>query len=224
MWGIWDVTSEKDFYFVCLGFLVISFLIGRNLRRARFGRVLISLRDNEKAAQALGVPNVKMKLLAFATSGFMAAVAGALYAYHQQQLRADRFPAETSLLIFSMVVIGGMGSMAGAVLGALYVRGTQYFLPAQYQLLVTGVGVLFLLLVFPGGLGQIFYGLRDRYLRWVAARRGLLVPSLVADKRVVDDEILIAVEEDPPPIIDLEVDVDVDAEEGQPAMLTGASQ
>jgi hypothetical protein len=123
-----------------------------------------------------------------------------------------------------MVVIGGMGSMAGAVLGALYVRGTQYFLPAQYQLLVTGVGVLFLLLVFPGGLGQIFYGLRDRYLRWVAARRGLLVPSLVADKRVVDDEILIAVEEDPPPIIDLEVDVAVDAEEGQPAMLTGASQ
>jgi hypothetical protein len=84
--------------------------------------------------------------------------------------------------------------------------------------------VLFLLLVFPGGLGQIFYGLRDRYLRWVAARRGLLVPSLVADKRVVDDEILIAVEEDPPPIIDLEVDVDVDVEEGQPAMLTGASQ
>jgi len=49
---------------------------------------------------------------------------------------------------------------------------------------VTGIGVLVLLLFFPGGLGQILYTLRDNYLRWVAARRGLLVPSLVADRRV----------------------------------------
>jgi branched-chain amino acid transport system permease protein len=202
MFGIWDVTAEKDFYFICFAFLLASLVVGRNLRRARFGRVLIAMRDNEKTAQALGVPNVKMKLLAFATSGFMAAVAGGLYAYHQQQLRADRFPAETSLLIFSMVVIGGMGSMTGAVLGAIYVRGTQYFLPAQYQLLVTGVGVLFLLLVFPGGLGQIVYSLRDRYLTWVAERRKVLVPSLVADRRVVKDEILEAVEDEPPPLLD----------------------
>ena len=202
MWTIWDVSAEKDFYFICFGALLLALVAGRNLRSARFARVLIAMRDNERAAQSLGVSAVRTKLAAFAASGFMAAVAGALYAYHQQQLRADRFPAELSLLIFSMVVIGGMGSLSGAVLGAIYVRGTQYFLPAQFQLAVTGLGVLLLLWLFPGGLGQILYGLRDRYLRWVADRHDVLVPSLVADRRVVTDEVLEVVVDDPPPLID----------------------
>jgi branched-chain amino acid transport system permease protein len=187
IFGVFDVTSERGFYFVCLIALLLTLLAGRNLRNSRFGRVLISLRDNEKAAQAYGVPLVRTKLTAFAASGFIAALAGALYAYHQQQLRADRFPSELSLLIFSMVVIGGMGSMGGAILGAVYVRGTQYFLPVQFQLFASGIGVLFLLLFFPGGLGQIVYQVRDAWLRRVANRRGLLVPSLVADKRVTED-------------------------------------
>jgi branched-chain amino acid transport system permease protein len=196
LFGIWDLGPERAYYYVCLAALVLALLAGRNLRNARLGRVLIGLRDNEKAAQSFGVPLVRTKLTAFAASGFMAAVAGALYAYHQQQLRADRFPSELSLLIFSMVVIGGMGSMSGAILGAIYVRGTQYFLPAQFQLLVTGLGLLALLLFFPGGLGQIVYQLRDNYLRRVANRRGLLVPSLVADKSAPEPVITIP---DPPP-------------------------
>jgi branched-chain amino acid transport system permease protein len=84
--------------------------------------------------------------------------------------------------MFSMVVIGGMGSLTGAVLGAVYVRGVQYFLPAQFQLFATGGGLLILLLVFPGGLGQAFYALRDRFLRYVAEKRDIMVPSLFADK------------------------------------------
>ncbi|HEX2849075.1 MAG TPA: ABC transporter permease [Acidimicrobiales bacterium] len=205
MWGIWDVSAEKDFYFICFAALILSLVVGRNLRSARFGRVLIATRDNDRAAQALGVSVVRSKLAAFAASGFLAAVAGALYAYHQQTIRADRFPADVSLLIFSMVVIGGMGSLSGAILGAIYVRGTQYFLPAQFQLAVTGLGMLLLLWLFPGGLGQIVFALRDRYLRAVAARRNLLVPSLVADKRVVDDEVVEAVIEAPPPLVEEEL-------------------
>ena len=202
LFGSINISGDRAFYFLCLVFLVLALLVARNLRKARFGRVLIAMRDNEKNAQAYGVPFVQTKLVAFAVSGFMAALAGGLYAYHQQQIRADRFPADVSLLIFSMVVIGGMGSIGGAVLGAAFVRGTQYFLPAQWQLLVTGFGMLLLLWIFPGGLGQIMYALRDRYLKWVADRRGVLVPSLIADKRVVDDEILEHVEEEPPPILD----------------------
>ena len=68
------------------------------------------------------------------------------------------------------------------------IRGIQYFLSAQLQLFATGFGLLILLLVFPGGLGQIFFSLRDRYLRRVATRRGVLVPSLVAD-RLADERI-----------------------------------
>lgn len=182
--GAIDITSEFAYYYVCLGALLLTALAGWNIRRTRTGRNFIALRDNELQAQALGVRPVRAKLAAFAISGFFAALAGGLYAYHQQALRFDRFPAEFSLALFAMVVIGGMGSMTGAVLGAVYLRGVQFFLPAEYQLLATGFGMLILLLVFPGGLGQIVFAWRDRFLRWVAARNQILVPSLVADRRI----------------------------------------
>ncbi len=200
-----DITSEFSYYYVCLVGLGLTALAGWNLRRTRTGRNFIALRDNEMQAQALGVRPVRAKLTAFALSGFFAALAGGLYAYHQQALRFDRFPAEFSLALFAMVVIGGMGSMTGAVLGAIYLRGIQFFLPAEYQLLATGFGMLLLLLLFPGGLGQILFAWRDRYLRWVAARHQILVPSLVADRRV-EEEILsttASVKLKPPPAREL---------------------
>lgn len=187
LFGLWDTTAERDFYFVSLAGLLFALAVARNLRRSRWGRNLIAIRDNEIHAQAFGMRLVTSKLGAFAVSGFLAALAGGLYAYNQQALRYDRFLPETSLLMFSMVVIGGMGSLSGALIGAIYVRGTQFFLPADFQLFATGFGLLLLLLIFPGGLGQIFYSLRDRGLRWVARRRELVVPSLVADRRIEVD-------------------------------------
>jgi branched-chain amino acid transport system permease protein len=83
-----------------------------------------------------------------------------------------------------MVVIGGLGSVPGALLGSFYVRGTQYFLPAEWQFLATGAGLLLVLMIFPGGLGAALYEIRDWYLRRVAARRHLIVASLLADQRV----------------------------------------
>jgi branched-chain amino acid transport system permease protein len=91
-----------------------------------------------------------------------------------------------SLRLFSMVVIGGLGSLPGAVLGAVYVRSAEFFLRGGWELVASGVGILVLLLFLPEGLGGLVYHLRDRYLRWVAVRRGLVVPSLVADVRVVE--------------------------------------
>ena len=77
-----------------------------------------------------------------------------------------------------MVVIGGLGSIPGALLGATYVRGVDYFLPAQWQFLATGAGLLLVLMILPGGLGAVLYDIRDWLLRKVAKRRGLVVPSL----------------------------------------------
>lgn len=179
-----DITSEFSFYFVCAGGLALALFAGRNIRRTRQGRNFVALRDNETHAQALGVRPVRAKLTAFAVSGFFAAFAGALLAYHQQSLTVERFAAEYSLFVFSMVVIGGMGSMTGAILGAVYVSSVQYFLGSTWQFLATGAGMLFLLMVFPGGLGEIVFRVRDRFLRRVAEREQILVPSLVADRRV----------------------------------------
>ncbi len=182
IFGLIDTTGERAWYFVCFAGLVVTLYMARNLRRSRWGRNLIAMRDNETQAQSLGMRLTASRLGAFAISGFIAALAGALYAYNAGSIDYIRFRDITSLVMFSLVVIGGMGSLAGPVLGAIYVLGIQYFLPATLQLFATGFGLLLLLLVFPGGLGQIFYSLRDRYLRWVAERRDITVPSLFADK------------------------------------------
>jgi hypothetical protein len=73
------------------------------------------------------------------------------------------------------------------VLEAVYAQGADFFLPLDWQFLASGVGLLLILLVFPSGLGGIIADVRDGALRWVARRRKLVVPSLVADVRVEDD-------------------------------------
>jgi branched-chain amino acid transport system permease protein len=190
LFGTIDITSEFSFYYVCVVGLMLAIYAGRNLRRTRLGRGFIALRDNELHAQAFGVRPVSAKLSAFALSGFFAALAGGLLAYHQQFLRYDRFTAELSLAIFAMVVIGGMGSMTGAVIGAAYFGVIRFYLPNQYQFLATGLGMLVLLLVFPGGLGEIVFRVRDRLLRRFAEKEKIVVPSLVADKRVEPVELV----------------------------------
>jgi branched-chain amino acid transport system permease protein len=154
------------------------------LRRSHTGRVLVAVRDNEFAAEAAGINTTRMKLMAFVISGAIAGFAGVLFVIHQKGFNTDSFSADVSLLLFSMVVIGGLGSMPGVILGAVYVRGVQFFLPPQWALLASGIGILVLLVFLPEGLGGVMYRGRDAYLRWVANRRGILVPSLVADRRI----------------------------------------
>ncbi len=123
-------------------------------------------------------------MLAFAISGFLAGVAGALFVLQQQLLVGQTFTPAVSLQIFAMVVVGGLGSISGAVLGAAFVYGVQYFLPPQYAFLATGAGLLLVLMLMPGGLGATFGDARDGALRWYARRKGIRVPSLVADTLV----------------------------------------
>jgi branched-chain amino acid transport system permease protein len=151
------------------------------------GRAIIAVRDNEANAEAAGINSTRVKLAAFAISGGLAGFAGGLYVINQQGLFSDAFGADVSLRLFSMVVIGGLGSLPGAVLGAVYVRGAEFFLPPQYELLASGFGILLLLMFLPEGLGGLMYRGRDAYLRMVARRRGLIVPSLLADQRVEED-------------------------------------
>jgi len=166
-----SLESESRFYYVVLAALLLSILIGRNLRASRAGRLLVAVRDNENNAAAFGVAGVRVKLWAFTVSGFIAGLAGGVYALLIQRVEPASFPPITSLFIFAIVVIGGLGSVTGAVLGAFYVQGTQYFLPGWAQFLATGVGMLLLLMMVPGGLSQIAFDARDRALRRIAEPR-----------------------------------------------------
>jgi branched-chain amino acid transport system permease protein len=187
VFGRFDIETETRFYFLCLIVLGLVLIVVRGVRRSRTGRVLIAIRENDSAARSFGIHTTRTNLACFALSGFIAAVAGVLLVHQQTGLQVgagNLYLPQESLRVFSMVVIGGLGSLPGVLLGAAYVWGTQYFLPGQWTFLATGAGLLLILMVLPGGLGAVLYDVRDWLLRQVAKRRGLVVPSLVADVRV----------------------------------------
>jgi ABC-type branched-subunit amino acid transport system ATPase component/ABC-type branched-subunit amino acid transport system permease subunit len=183
LWQRFDLSSNKSFYFLCLGFLVLTIVFIQGLRKARSGRVLLATRDNEKAAAAMSVPPVRTKLASFVLAGVIAGVAGGLYAVLLGAVGFNTYDPSYGLIVFSMAVIGGLSSVSGVLMGVALIEVLSYTFP-KYQLVLTGVGLLLILLFLPGGLADGVQRIRDRLLRTVAVRRNILVPSLVADKRV----------------------------------------
>lgn len=183
LYGRYSIDDPKTYYWLTLGFLVLCLASARSLRNSRAGRVMIAARDNERGAASYGVSVARARLAAFAISGFWAAVAGALFAYHQQAIDSGAFNPDQSLTLLITVVIGGLTSLPGALLSAGWMGFLRYgpLHGAGAQLLASGFGVLLLLMFLPGGLAQVFYGTRDSLLRTIARRRGIRVPSLVAD-------------------------------------------
>ena len=171
IFGVIDWSSSTAIYYVSLITMVLAFIAVRGIRNSRTGRVLIALRDNESAVESYGVSPVRAKLTAFAISGFLAAFSGSIFVHHQQALVVD--DAQSNLLAFSAGVIGGLGSPLGAFLGSLYFNGTFFWLRGSWRLLASGIGLLGILLVAPGGLTGLWYDLRDLTLRWFGARRGI---------------------------------------------------
>lgn len=187
LWERIDLAQPRTFYIFTLIFLAGILLAARSFRRNRSGRVLIAARENTRAAPAYGIPLARSRLAAFAISGGIASVGGVLIAYQQQQIDPSSYGIVTSIEIFMITVIGGLTSLTGAVIGAVVIQMVKYFgdkMLTGMSLLVTGPGLLLVLLILPGGFAEGFYRLRDRFLRRVAVRRNIHVPSLVADKRI----------------------------------------
>lgn len=176
-----DLDSPTRIYHFCLVVLIVVLIGLHGIRHSRTGRILLALRENERGVQAYGVSVTRAKLTAFGISGFVAAVAGAVFIHHQQAFDASSYEPSLSIVLFTAAVIGGLATLTGGIIGAVYVEGGFFLLPADWRYLSSSVGVLFVLLVVPGGLGSVLYRLRDEALRWTARRRGIAVPSLVAD-------------------------------------------
>ncbi len=177
-----DFVDETSMYFLCVVTLVLAVVVVGNLRRSRTGRILIALRENEANVQSFGVPILRTKLIAFAISGALSGMAGAVYVHHQQGLNAQSFTAQKSVDSFVTAVFGGVGSATGALLGSSYFALVAYFFSnALFLALVVSGGALYLLVAFPGGLISVVNAARDSVLRVVAQRRQIVVPSLFAD-------------------------------------------
>ena len=175
-----DLASQRAFYYLALLVLVLVVGAVTGLRRSRTARVLLAARDNEAAAASFGIPVLGVRLQAFALSGAVAALAGALFAYQQTGVKTESFGVGASLLVFTFAVIGGLGSVGGplagfAVLCIMSLTLAKY--PTVFAL-VNGLGGIGLLLIAPGGIAQLLLDLRDGVLRRIARRNGVAVPSL----------------------------------------------
>lgn len=186
LFGRISIDSPTRMYYVALAGFALAVVAIRGIRRSRTGRVLISIRENERASEAYGVSPTRAKITAFALSGGLAGFAGCLFVQHQQAFGTGPYEPGQNFAVFTMAVIGGIGSIPGAILGAFFFKGSQWFLPADWQFVATGLGVLIVLLVLPTGLGGLVFRVRDALLRIVVRRRGLVVPSLVGDDRLPD--------------------------------------
>jgi branched-chain amino acid transport system permease protein len=199
LYGRIDLENDRTFYFLCLAFLVVVMLAANAFRKNRSGRVLIAARDNQRAAPAYAVNLVRTRLAAFAVSGGIAGLAGVLLVYAQHNVIPGSYDVLGSITIFLAVVIGGLTSVPFAVLGAVSFEAFVLFGPRLYQglgstfvaivpLLLTGPLLVVDLYFYPGGSAEAGFQTRDKFLRWVARRHNLLVPSLVADRRVEAEE------------------------------------
>ena len=167
---------NRAYYYFVLFVLVLVLLLVSHLKRTGIGRMIVGVRENELAAAAMTISPARAKLIAFAMGGFIAGLGGVLLgAVNLTFGPSERFfLVEDSLRLIAIVVIGGLGSLSGAVVGALWVIGLPAFWPDNnlVPLFTSSIGLLIILLYIPGGFVQIGFYARDSLLRWVDKRLG----------------------------------------------------
>src|ERR1700756_3021844 len=113
--------GDRQYFYVVLAYLVISFLLVTNLMRTRDGRALVAIRDHYLSAEIMGINLTKYRTLSFGLAAFFAGIAGALYAHYQLVISQEGFGIERSILFLAMIIIGGTGSVMGTLMGTAFV-------------------------------------------------------------------------------------------------------
>ncbi len=153
--GFVHLDSQLDLYYAALVVLTLTLLATRALRRSAAGRVIIAVRDNERASSILGIRPSVVKLRVLAVSGFIAASAGVFWAQTWQSINPAQFSADSSIALLALPVVGGIGSLGGAVAAAVVLYMGTFFIGPHVSGLLGSVGqnVGFLLLM--GGLAVV---------------------------------------------------------------------
>jgi branched-chain amino acid transport system permease protein len=164
---------------------VIMTCFAQNLVRSRMGRAFVAIRDNDLAAEIMGVSLFGYKLRAFFIGCFYAGIAGSLYTAFLRVVRPDQFTLMDSIWLLGIIIIGGMGSILGGILGVIFVRLLDEFLlwftpslstilPAHYAsrisaasgLVLFGLAVVLFLILEPRGLAHRWEILKERFRNW----------------------------------------------------------
>lgn len=121
-------NTESRFYYLSFILLILTMILARNILRSPTGRALIAIRDSEVAAQAIGISLPKYKTMAFAISAFFTGIAGGLYAHKLTFINPESFTIMVSIEFLAIIIIGGLGSLHGAVYGAIFVISLPQFI------------------------------------------------------------------------------------------------
>src|ERR1700731_121878 len=149
--------GQVQHYYLLIGALALAILIAARIRHSVLGRAMIATKDSEIAAEQSGVDTVRTKLLAFMIGAVYAGLAGCLYASSIRFISPDSFSSIQAVLLMTMLIVGGMGSIAGSIVGAL----TLTILPevlrflGQWYLVLYGLGVIVVVVLLPGGLASM---------------------------------------------------------------------
>ena len=168
-----DLASQRTYYWFSVVMLAVVMLIVARLRRSGIGRIIIAVRDNPDSAAAYTVSPTRAKLIGFGVAGAIAGFAGGAIGGLFVTMDVNQlFDVGASFEVVAIAVIGGVGSIAGPVLGALWVIGLPAIWPDNnvVPLLTSSVGLLALLMYFPGGLAQIGISARDAVLDSLSRR------------------------------------------------------
>lgn len=173
---------EWQWYWILLTFAVLAVLAARNLFRTSLGRSFMAVRDQDIAASAIGVNITRAKVTAFAVSSGFVGLAGALSAHYTETVTWEAFTLDVSILYLAMIIVGGLGTIAGSVYGAAFMVLVPVFIqesvgvlgesipvllsrvPAIEQV-VFGLVIIIFLLFEPRGLAQIWQRMKD-YIRF----------------------------------------------------------
>lgn len=180
------LDTQRELYFFCLFFAVIAIVAALNIARSRIGRAFVAIRDQDIAAELIGINIFSYKLLAFAISSFFAGVTGVLYTYYYGIATYEAFQIVVSIDFLAMIIIGGLGSVLGSIFGAIFVTmlpivirwfmeafGGFFFdqadLPAiiaSLRLILFGGLIIFFLVVEPEGLSRLWRNIRNYFRLW----------------------------------------------------------
>ena len=177
----WIPVTDKQWYWVIAVFATLAAVVATNLFRTGVGRAFVAIRDQDIAAEAIGVDTARYKIIAFALSSGFAGVAGALTAYWTTILTWERFTIDVSIAYLAMIIIGGLGSVSGSVYGAIFIVAVPAWLtqlgndfsgvispqnlPA-IQLIIFGLSIALFLIFEPRGLARIWQRSKDYFRLW----------------------------------------------------------
>jgi branched-chain amino acid transport system permease protein len=149
-----DFRDPQPFYYLALAFCLFAAFLSYRLANSRIGRAWVAMREDEQIAEAMGISTVRYKLLAFATGAAVGSMSGALFAVQIGSLSPASFNILVSITALAIIILGGMGSIPGVIVGALFLVGVPGFLSEfeQFQLLIYGAVLIGIMLYRPEGL------------------------------------------------------------------------